>query len=90
MSITDATVVGLGQSPHVRTFRQRFKGQLIEPGDDNYEAARRVWNGAIDRRPRLIARCTDRDDAIAAIDFARETDLLLAVRGGGHNFAGFG
>ena len=67
---------------------QHFRGVLIRPGDEQYDAARRIWNGAIDRRPGLIARCTGVADVRAAIRFARERDLLVAVRGGGHNVAG--
>lgn len=62
---------------------------LIRPGDPGYEARRRVWNGMIDRRPALIAPCTSRADVIAGVRLAREQRLLLAVRGGGHSFAGF-
>jgi len=67
---------------------RRFRGALIRPGDASYDAARRVWNGAIDRRPALIARCTGAADVRAAVRFARERDLVVAVRGGGHNVAG--
>jgi len=67
---------------------RQFRGELIRPGDAQYEAARHVWNGAIDRRPALVARCTGVADVRAAVRFARERDLLVAVRGGGHNVAG--
>ncbi len=67
---------------------REFRGELLRPGDPRYEAARRVWNGAIDRRPALVARCTGVADLRAALRFARERDLLVAVRGGGHNVAG--
>ena len=70
-------------------FRDRFKGQLIGPDDPAYEQARVVWNGMADRRPALVARCTSVQDVIAAIRFARDQDLLIAVRGGGHSVAGF-
>jgi FAD/FMN-containing dehydrogenase len=63
-------------------------GVLIAPGDEEYEAARRVWNGMVDRRPALIARCVGQGDVVAAVHFAREHGLPLAVRGGGHNVAG--
>ena len=65
-----------------------FRGVVLGPQDEGYEAARRVWNGAIDRRPRLVARCTGTADVAAAIRFAAEHDLLVAVRGGGHGVAG--
>ncbi len=65
-------------------------GEAILPGDPAYEAARRVWNGMIDRRPAVVARCRGVADVIACVRFAADHDLLLAVRGGGHNVAGFG
>ncbi len=65
-----------------------FRGQLIGPGDSRYDSARAIWNGAIDRHPALIARCTGVEDVRAAIRFAHERGLVVAVRGGGHNVAG--
>jgi FAD/FMN-containing dehydrogenase len=65
-----------------------FRGQVITAGHANYDTARAVWNGAVDRRPRLIARCSGSADVAAAVRFAREHDLEIAVRGGGHNVAG--
>src|SRR5918995_5555913 len=67
-----------------------FQGELIQPGDQTYDEARKVWNGMIDRRPALVARCRGVADVVACIRFAAGHDLLLAVRGGGHNVAGFG
>lgn len=72
----------------IQELRAKFRGELIAPGDAAYEAARRVYNGMIDRRPALVARCADVADVIAAVNFAREKQLLLAVRGGGHNGPG--
>jgi FAD/FMN-containing dehydrogenase/DNA-binding HxlR family transcriptional regulator len=65
-----------------------FAGQLLAPGDQGYDTARRVWNGAIDRRPSHIARCTSVADVVAALRFARQRGLPVAVRGGGHGVAG--
>ena len=65
-----------------------FRGRLISADDADYESARAVWNGAIDRRPRLIARCIGNADVVAAVRFARDHDLEVAIRGGGHNVAG--
>jgi FAD/FMN-containing dehydrogenase len=67
-----------------------LRGQLIRPSDDYYDAARQLYNGMIDKRPALIACCVDSADVQAAVNFAREHNLLLAVRGGGHNGAGLG
>lgn len=68
----------------------RLSGRLIAPLDDDYEGARRVWNGMIDRKPALIARCLTTSDVVHALTFAAERDLLTAVRGGGHSIAGKG
>ena len=68
--------------------RAGFHGKLIVPDDDDYDEARRVWNGAIDRRPALIAQCATTSDVAKAVGLARDEGLPLAVRGGGHNVAG--
>ncbi len=65
-----------------------FRGRLITADHGDYDTARAVWNGAIDRRPRLIARCIGTADVVAAVRFAREHDLEIAIRSGGHNVAG--
>ena len=65
-----------------------FSGVILEPGDVRYEEARRVHNGLIDKRPALIARCHGTSDVAAAIAFARQSDLEIAVRGGGHSVSG--
>jgi len=68
--------------------RGQFRGALLQPEEEGYDEARRVWNGAIDRYPALIARCAGADDVVAAMRFARERDLVVSVRGGGHAVAG--
>ena len=68
--------------------RTAFRGSLIAAGDDKFDEARKVWNGMIDRRPRLIAQCSGAADVIAAVNFARTHGLLVAVRGGGHSWPG--
>src|SRR5579875_2651518 len=70
--------------------RARFRGDLIHPGDATYDAARKVYNAMIDKRPRLIARCVDVADVMAVVEYGRENNLLTAIRGGGHNGAGLG
>jgi FAD/FMN-containing dehydrogenase len=66
----------------------RFRGELLLPGSPGYDTGRRIWNGAIDRRPACIARCTGAADVVAAVRVARDDNLEIAVRGGGHNVAG--
>src|SRR5918992_837394 len=65
-----------------------LRGELLRAGDDGYDEARQVWNGMIDKRPGLIARCAGVADVISAVDFARTQQLLVSVRGGGHNIPG--
>ncbi len=72
----------------IEALRQRFKGEIIRPGDPGYDETRALWNRMIDKYPALIARCAHRDDVIEAVNFARDNHLLLSVRGGGHNVAG--
>jgi FAD/FMN-containing dehydrogenase len=72
----------------VRDFAARLRGELIDPGNAAYDDARRVFNGMIDRHPRLIVRCADVADVINSVNFARDQGLALSVRGGGHNVAG--
>ena len=93
MSIAEATMsvsgeVGALDDAAIEEFVATFRGQIIRPGDDEYNEARQVWNSMIDKRPALIARCTGTDDVAAAVRFARERSLTIAVRGGGHNVAG--
>jgi FAD/FMN-containing dehydrogenase len=70
--------------------RANFSGQLIEPRDAGYDEARKIWNGMFDKRPALIARCKSASDVSAAVNLARDSGMLLAVRGGGHNGSGSG
>jgi len=70
--------------------KSSFRGELIGPEDAAYESARKLYNGMISKRPRLIARCVDVADVMAAVNCGRENNLLTAVRGGGHNGAGLG
>jgi FAD binding domain len=65
-----------------------FRGDVIVPDRDGYDGARAVWNGTVDRHPRLIARCSGTADVAAAVRFARDRRLEIAIRGGGHNVAG--
>ena len=76
------------QSPDFRRLASDLVGQLIVPDTPDYESARRVWNGMIDKRPRAIVRCGNADDVIAAVAFAKDKQMTVAVRGGGHNIAG--
>jgi len=69
-------------------FRSTFRGEIVVPGEAEYDDARRVWSALFDRRPALVARPTNVDDVIAAIRFGQEADLLIAVRGGGHSITG--
>jgi len=72
----------------IEKFKASLGGELIQPNDEGYDDARKVWNAMIDKRPALISRCSGTADVITAVNFAREQGLLLSVRGGGHNIAG--
>src|SRR5712691_4079247 len=69
--------------------RENFRGQLVVPGDAEYDRSRAVWNAVADRYPAIVARCTRIEDVVDAVRLARERDLVIAVRGGGHSVAGF-
>jgi FAD/FMN-containing dehydrogenase len=73
----------------VTDLRASLRGPLLTSGQEGYDTARRIWNGMINKRPALIARCADAADVERAVTFARERELLLAVRGGGHSFPGY-
>ncbi len=87
MVIQEQTTATLGEEA-IQAFAGSLRGELIRPAGPAYDATRRIWNGMIDRYPALIVRCTGAADVIAAVNFARDHGLLLAVRGGGHNVAG--
>jgi FAD/FMN-containing dehydrogenase len=70
--------------------RANLRGTLVERDDADYDDARKLYNGMIDKRPLLIARCVDVADVITAVNFGRDNNLLVAVRGGGHNGPGLG
>ena len=72
----------------IDAFRSRLRGPLLRPGDPGYDDARTIWNAMIDRRPALVVRCLGVADVVAAVAFAREHDLPLTIKGGGHNNAG--
>jgi FAD/FMN-containing dehydrogenase len=72
----------------VHVLRENVRGAVLRPSDDGYDDARKIWNGMIDRRPGVIVRCSGVADVIDAVNFAREHDLLVAVRGGSHSAAG--
>lgn len=79
----------MAEDSAAKLLRTWFRGELIFPGDAQYDAARAVWNGAIDRRPAAIARCASTADVVAALRVTRELGLEVAVRGGGHSLAGY-
>src|SRR5437016_7258300 len=74
----------------ITEFRGQFRGTVIEPQDAGYDEGRKVYNGMIDRRPRLIAKCTDAADVMTAVRMAKTNGLQVSIRGGGHNAAGLG
>ncbi len=91
MEALQATTIGgeaVLDEETIRTLEASLGGELLRPGDGGYDEVRRIWNGMIDRRPALIARCTGTADVIEAVRLARTNGLLLSVRSGGHNIAG--
>ncbi|RVC16357.1 FAD-binding oxidoreductase, partial [Mesorhizobium sp. M7A.F.Ca.AU.001.01.1.1] len=73
----------------IESFRSIMRGEVLEPSSPSYDTTRIVWNGMIDRRPALIARCRSFADVEASVNFAREERLAIAIRSGGHNVAGY-
>src|ERR687897_2999939 len=86
--MADATEFSPLGALDIARLQNGFRGELLRPGDPGYEDARRVWNGSISRFPALIARCAGVADVIAAVRFAKDNGLLVAVRGGGHSYPG--
>jgi FAD/FMN-containing dehydrogenase len=84
------TVIPTSEESSVTKLRNGLRGELVQPTDETYDASRTVYNAMIDKRPAMIARCSDVADVISAVNFGRENDLLVAIRGGGHNGAGLG
>ena len=72
----------------ISELREHLRGGLLRPLDSDYDNARSIWNGMINKHPGLIVRCAGTADVISAVRFARENELLVSVRGGGHNVAG--
>ena len=72
----------------INSLRENVRGPVLEDGDEGYDQARVIWNGMIDRKPRVIVRCSGVADVIEAVNFARDNKLDIAVRGGGHNVSG--
>lgn len=79
MKKSDETIAG---------FRAQLKGNVILPGDSGYDEARTIWNGMFDKKPAIIARCLNATDVANSVNFARAHELIIAVKGGGHNSAG--
>ena len=82
------TTLGVVDEAAVEASRTSLRGPLITPDDPVYDEARKVWNGMIDRRPALIARDAAAADVVTCVNFARETGIVLSVRGGAHNMKG--
>lgn len=74
----------------IGSFQDLLKGKVVLPEDSSYDNERKVFNAMIDKRPRMIVKCADASDVMASVNFGRENDLLIAVRGGGHNGGGLG
>jgi len=76
------------QKADIDQFKAHFRGDVLLPDEPGYDEVRRIWNAMIDRRPALIARCTSPEDVVQAVKLARGHNLLVSIRGGGHNIAG--
>ena len=82
---TKGNVIG---DDRIEGFQAKFRGEVVCPGDADYDTARRIWNRSVDKFPGIIARCSGAADVIDGVNFARENELLVSVRGGGHNVGG--
>ncbi len=74
----------------IEKFADQLRGKIVMPSDASYDETRKVFNAMIDKHPGMFAMCTDVSDVIASVNFARENDLTIAIRGGGHNGGGLG
>jgi FAD/FMN-containing dehydrogenase len=72
----------------IEEFKKKIQGKVIQPGDEEYNSARKIWNGVIDKKPGVIVQCKGKEDVIACVNFARNNKIPVSVRGGGHNVAG--
>ena len=89
MDVTESNINGqVLSSEALEQFQAQFAGEIINSDHPGYDQERQLWNGMIDKRPAIIAQCTGVNDVIRAVNFARDNNLLVAVRGGGHNVAG--
>ncbi len=86
--LSSSTASAVLEMSDIETLKASLRGELLQPDNDGYDSARRVWNGMIDRKPALIACCAGVADVINAVNFARTHHLLVSVRGGGHNVTG--
>jgi FAD/FMN-containing dehydrogenase len=85
----DTSILSIASAKtQISQLQNQIKGKILFAGTAGYDAARQVWNGMIDRKPALIAQCSTSDDVIHAVKFARQNNLLVSVKGGGHNVAG--
>lgn len=90
MTVATSPIESAVSTEAIQALVATMRGAVIQPADPAYDEARRLYNGMIDKRPRLIARCADVADIITAVNFCREQGMLLAIRGGGHNGPGLG
>ena len=72
----------------LQNFKSSIRGQVIMPDDPSYDEVRKIYNGMIDKRPAIIVKCANTADIVTCVNFARNNNILLAIRGGGHNAGG--